>query len=152
MFTPKQLVKALGIIVGVILIFALTGCSTTAQAVPKSTFNWNPKTGEIAISSPKDAVLKNVVIVRGETNGMKFAQIQIGEYHASTNPEVVKESAAGTSQMILASGQVGAQMFAAGLAAAAQSMGVPKLPSPVPVGQPVIRSENVPAVIPKQEK
>lgn len=102
-----------------------TGCNT-AQAVPKASFKWNPKTGDVEIISPKDAELKNVVIMRGETNGMKFATILIGEYRTSMNPEVVKESAAGTAAMINAGGDLGVKWFTVGLQTAAQAAGVPR--------------------------
>lgn len=106
-----------------------TGC-TTAQAVPKSTLNWNPKTGNVEIISPKDTTLKNVVILCGETNGMKFATITIGEYATHMSPEVVEKSAAGTTAMINAGADAGVKYFAIGLQAAAQAAGVPRLPQP----------------------
>ena len=119
-----------------------SGC-TTNQAVPKSTFSWNPKTGEVHISSPKDAVLENVQIVRGSTNGVEFAVVSIGKYHANTNPDVVEKSAIGTAQMINAGADAGAKYFALGLQTAAQAMGVPRIPQLQPA-TPVPQTTNAP--------
>lgn len=107
----------------------LTGC-TTAQAVPKASFKWNPRTGDVEIVSPKDSELANMVITRGETNGMKFFQIQIGNYKTSMNPEVVKESAVGSAQMISAASKAGVETFLMGLQAAQAAA---KAAAPVPI-------------------
>ena len=107
------------------------GC-TTADAVPKSGFRVNPKTGWVEIISPKDSELKNAIFTRMETNGVVFTQLQIGDYRTAMNPEVVKESASGTAAMIQASAQMGAQMFMNGLAAAKAASGVPSIPAPTP--------------------
>ncbi len=101
-----------------------SGC-TTAQAVPKSTFGFNPKTGEVSISSPKDSELNNVTVAIVETNGMKGVQISIGSYKTSNNADVIEKSGAGTALMYQAAGQMGAQMFAAGLQAAAKAAPIP---------------------------
>ena len=110
----------------IVSLLLFTGC-TTRQAVPVASFGFNPKTGKVEIISPKNSELSNTIVTIAQTNGMKLVQIQIGSYKTEMDPAVIKESAAGTAAMIQASGQVGAQMFAAGLAAAAKAV-VPSVP------------------------
>ena len=138
MFTPKQLIKGFGLaLLAILALSLLAGCST-AQAVPKAKFLFNPRTGNVEIVSPKNSTLSNTTVTIVRTNGVSITQIQIGSFKTEMDPQVVKESAQGTQALIHSAGQVGAQMFAAGLQAAAQSIGVPKLPQvkPTPAPQP----------------
>jgi len=125
----RRLSAFLAMLCGIVLCAILTGC-TTAQAVPKASFKWNPKTGDVEIISPKDSELSNTIITRGETNGMKFFQIQIGTYRTSMNPEVIKESAAGTAQIISATSRAAVETFLMGLQAAQATA---KAAAPVPI-------------------
>lgn len=116
----------------VVLLFLSSGCTTTAQAVPKASFRFVPKTEMFEIISPKDTTVENVKFTLMITNGIKTVTLSVGKYSTSMNPAVVEESAAGTTRMINAAGQIGAQMFAAGLSAAAKGAGLPVGPPPLP--------------------
>jgi hypothetical protein len=110
-------------------VFILSGC-TTAQAVPKAKFHFNPRTGDLEISNPKDMEVQNVVVTIAQTNGMRLVQFQIGSYKTVNNPDVIEKSGLGSAAMINAGADAGVRYFTLGLQAAAQAVGVPKLPAP----------------------
>ena len=68
----------------VLFLFVLTGC--VALPVPRTEIKFDPATKSLAIQSPKDVQITNVVIVATATN----FSLTIGSYSSQNPVEVIR--------------------------------------------------------------
>jgi hypothetical protein len=124
--------KAFCVLAAVVAALVLAGCVAGNKAVPSTTIKWNPTTGQVDITAPKNSTLKGFEITRSGTN----VSIKLTEGSFANDPDVVGQSYAGQAAMLREGLAIGQRAIETGIA-----LGTGRLPPAQP--PPVVITNNV---------
>ena len=112
----KKQISLIGVVIAGILF---TGCGAFHVSVPSTTLKFQPATGALSITSPKDGIVSNLDVTYSQTGSNVTCHATVGSISYILSPTNVMEAANGQTAIINATGTA----IANGISASASAVG-----------------------------